>query len=94
MEGLAHVPVLGTFLAVLAEVVLVIALPAITDGVNELLGSEDDVIGTVELGLTPKDMLRLTRVGQQDFHGVQAHLESPLISGDGGSYKAYFDIVA
>ena len=39
-------------------------------------------------------MLRLTRVGQQDFHGVQAHLESPLISGDGGSYKAYFDIVA
>ena len=38
VEGLAHVPVLGTFLAVLAEVVLVIALPAITDGVNELLG--------------------------------------------------------
>ena len=70
----------------------VLALPAITDFVNEFLGTEDDLIGTVGLGLTPKDMMRLTRVGRQDFHGIQAHLKSPLISGGGGSYKAYFDV--
>ena len=92
VEGLAAVPVLGVFLAVLAEVVLVIAAPAITDAVNDLLGTEDDHIGTVALAVTPKDMMRLTRTGRQDFNGVQAHLESPLISGGGSSYKAYFDV--
>lgn len=92
VEGLHTVPVIGTFLAVLGQVVFVVALPAITDSVNELLGTEDDLIGTVGLALTPKDMMRLTRVGRQDFHGIQAHLESPLIAGDGASYKAYFDV--
>jgi hypothetical protein len=92
VEGLAHIPVIGVVLAAVATVVLVVAQPAITDAVNELLGTEDDLIGTVGLALTPKDMMRLTRVGRQDFHGIQAHLESPLISGDGASYKAYFDV--
>ena len=92
VEGLAAVPVVGTFLAVLGHIVFVIASPAITNFVNELLGTEDDVIGTKALALTPKDLMRLTRAGRQDFHGIQAHLESPLIAGDGGSYKAYFDV--
>lgn len=92
VEGLAAVPVVGVPLAVIATFVFVLTGPAITDAVNELLGTEDDLVGSVGLPLTPKDMMRLTRVGRQDFHGLQAHIESPLISGDGASYKAYFDI--
>lgn len=77
----------------LGEVVFVFALPTITDAVNELLGTEDDLIGTVGLALSPTDMTRLARAERQNFHNIQAHLESPLISGDGASYKAYFDVI-
>jgi hypothetical protein len=94
VEGLGAVPVVGIFLSVLAEVAFVIALPAITDALNKTLGTEDDHLGTVGLATSPKDMMRLTRVQRQDFHGIQAHLESPLISGGGASYKAYFDVEA
>ena len=92
MEGLAEIPAVGAFLAIIGKVVLFVAEPAITEAVNEALQNDDDLVGTVGLALTPKDMMRLTRVGRQDFHGIQAHLESPLISGDGASYKAYFDV--
>jgi hypothetical protein len=93
VEGLAHVPAVGVALAVLAEVVLVVALPAIVDAFNDILGTGDDVIGTVELALTPTDMTRLAGTERQNFEGIQAHLESPLISGEGASYKAYFDVI-
>jgi hypothetical protein len=93
IEGLAHIPIFGVPLAVLGEVAAIVALPAITDAVNDLLGTGDDIIGTVGLVLSPEDMVRLSRSGRQDFFGIKAHLETPLISGDGSSYKAYFDVV-
>ncbi|HZR96057.1 MAG TPA: hypothetical protein VFA56_10200 [Gaiellaceae bacterium] len=90
---LAEVPVVGALLAVVGTFVLEVAKPALTDAINDLIGTGEDILGTVPLAVTPKDMMRLTRVGQQSFSGVMAHLESPLISGQGASYKAYFDIV-
>jgi hypothetical protein len=89
---IAEIPVVGTFLSVVAGVVLEVTKPAITDALNELVGTADDHIGTVVMPVTPKDMLTLTRAERRDFEGIQAHLESPLIAGDGSSYKAYFDI--
>lgn len=94
IEGLAHIPVIGVPLAVLATVVSVFALPAITDAITDLLGTDDDLVGTVVMSFSPDDMMRLIGAGRQDFFGINAHLESPLISGDGGSYKAYFDVEA
>ena len=93
IEGLAHVPVFGVPLAVAGEIAFVFALPALVEAVNDLLGTADDHIRTERLPLTPMDMTRLARAERQDFHGIRAHLESPLISGDDASYKAYFDVV-
>jgi len=92
-KAIASIPTVGVYLGFLAMLVLEVVKPALTDAINELIGTADDVIGTVPLALTPKDMLRLTRQGPQDFFGIMAHVESPLISGQGGSYKAYFDVV-
>jgi hypothetical protein len=93
LEGLANVPVVGVALNVLGEILFVLALPALTDFINDLLGTEDDTVGTVGIALTPNDMMSLSTAERQNFHGIQAHLESLLISGDGASYKAYFDVV-
>jgi hypothetical protein len=93
VAGLAEVPVVGAPLAVLAHIAFIVTGPAITDFINNALGTEDDFIGSVVLALSPEDMQRLARAELQDFHGIKARLESPLISGDGSSYKAYFDVV-
>jgi hypothetical protein len=93
VAGLAEFPVVGVPLAVLAHIAFVITGPAITDFINDALGTEDDFIGSEVLALSPEDMQRLVRAELQDFHGIKARLESPLISGGGSSYKAYFDVV-
>lgn len=61
---------------------------------TELLGTEDDHIGTVDVILSIKDLLRLTREAPHEVEGTLAHIESPLISGDGADYKAYFEVLA
>jgi hypothetical protein len=94
VEGLQEVPAIGLFLSLVAKVVLFVAEPAITAFVHDVLGSEDDVLGTAVLALTPKEMMRLTRVAPQNIDGLTAHIASPLISGGGASYKAYFTIEA
>jgi len=93
VAGLAEIPVVGPVLAVLAEVAHIITGPALTDAVNDLLGTEDDTIGIVGIEVTPADMLRLLQEERQDFEGIQAHIESPLISDGEASYKAYFDVI-
>jgi hypothetical protein len=85
---------LGPLLGAAAGVGLYKAEPYLVDQINGALGTADDFIGQVSLVITPKDMVRLTRAEHQNFHGVLWQLDSPLISGEGASYKAYFDIQA
>ena len=92
--ALATVPAVGAALAIVAQIVSVVALPALTDALNSLLGSGDDTIGSAEMVVSPEDMIRMTRTDRQDFFGIRAHLETPLLSGHGASYKAYFDVIA
>jgi len=92
--ALATVLAVGAALAIAAQIVSVVALPAITDAINSLLGSGDDLIGTSSIAVSPTDMIRLARTDRQDFFGIRAHLETPLISGQGASYKAYLDVIA
>lgn len=82
----------GAVIGPIVGILLAIAGPTLTDIINGVLGTEDDFIGTVTTVLTPKQMMQLTDSPLRDFHGIMAHLESPLISGEGSSYKAYFDI--
>lgn len=85
---------IGAALAPVAAAILKEIGPDIVDAINNLLGTEDDYIGTVSFEVTAKDMVRLTRVQQQDFWGILWHLDSPLISDGEASYKVYVDVQA
>ncbi len=97
-EGVAaavgFVPVVGQYLSPLASKFLKEVGPDIVNAINDLLGTADDYIGTVSFEVTAKDMVRLTRVDQQNFRGILWHLDSPLISDGEASYKVYVDVQA
>ena len=92
--ALGAIPVVGPFLGAGAATALAEAEPYIVDAVNDVLDTDDDHINTVSMIVTPKDMVKLTRAEHQNIKGVLWQMELPLISGDGASYKAYFDIQA
>ncbi len=91
-EAISKGSAAGAVIGPIVGILLAIAAPTLTDLINGLLGTEDDFIGTVTMVITPKQLMQLTDSPLRDFHGIMAHLESPLISGEGSSYKAYFDI--
>lgn len=97
-EGVAaavgFIPFVGPFLSPLAAKFLKEVGPDIVNAINDLLGTADDYIGTVSFEVTAKDMVRLTRVQQQNFGGILWHLDSPLISDGEASYKVYVDVQA
>lgn len=80
-------------LAIAVGPVLNAAVPVIVDGINDLLGTADDTIGTQPVKLTAKHLVASVAAAHQKERDVQFHIASPLVSGDGASYKAYFDIV-
>jgi hypothetical protein len=94
VAALANVPYAGPALSLVAGAALAKGAEAIVDAINKLLDTGDDLIGQVQLVITPKEMIKLTRAQPQNFDGILWHLDSPLISGDGASYKAYFTIQA
>lgn len=81
-------------LSVGAAALLVEVGPAITDTIKDALDTEDDYIGRVSFVVTAKDMVTMARSPRKDFRAIQWHMDSPLISGDGASYKVYIDIQA
>ena len=66
--------------------------PVLASTVNDLLGTEDDMIGKASQTITAKQMVTLARQGRHNFWGIQYHLESELISDGEASYKIYFAI--
>lgn len=93
-EALTVVPFVGAVLSVAASIGFALAGPTLAGELAELLGTDDDFIGTDQLQLTGKDLMRMARDGATDFDGVglPASFASPLLSGDGGSYKLYFTV--
>lgn len=89
-----HIPIVGPTLAKVAEPVLKEVAPHVVKAVNDLLHTQDDHISTHEWQITARDMVILTRAARNNLWGIEWHLDSPLFSGDGSSYKAYFDIQA
>lgn len=93
-ELLTAVPAVGTVLSVAASIGFALAGPTIAEKLSELLGTDDDFIGTHEFKLTGKDLMRMARDDDTDFDGVgiAASFATPLLTGDGGSYKLYFSV--
>jgi len=94
-EALTAVPAVGTLLSVAASVGFALAGPTIAKKLSELLGTDDDFIATHEVQLTGKELMRMARDEDTDFDrvGIPASFASPMLSGDGGTYKLYFLVV-
>ncbi len=93
-EGLATIPipVVGTLLSIAASVTLIIAGDDIAKEISHLFGTEDDFIAISTIVLSPKEMMRLSRVAPTDMDGIFANLASPILTDGDASYKVYFTI--
>lgn len=88
------IPVVGPILSAIASPALNAIEPDVTEALNDLLGTGDDLIGLTQINLSPKQLVLLaSRTGNSVEKSIQYKLPTPLISGDGGSYKVYFGIV-
>jgi hypothetical protein len=85
------IPVVGPFLDVGAGALLAAVGTAIVEAIHDLLDTKDDFVGEVSLVVTPKAMITMTRTPPKDFRAIQWHMDLPLISSDGASYKVYTD---
>ena len=88
------IPVVGPFLAVGAGALLAGVGTEITNAIKDVLDTQDDYIGEVSFVVTPRNMVTMARTQPKDFRGIQWDMDSPLISGDGASYKVYIEIGA
>jgi hypothetical protein len=92
--AIGAIPAVGPFLAVGAGALLAEVGPEITNAIKDVLDTQDDYIGEVSFVVTPRNMVTMARTQPKDFRGIQWDMDSPLISGDGASYKVYIEIGA
>lgn len=59
VEGLAQIPVVGPAVAVLGTLVFTVVAPAISEAINDALDTDDDVVGSAVISLTPRDLIRM-----------------------------------
>lgn len=88
--AVGQIPYVGPFLAPVAKAFLQAVGPDLVKAVNDLLGTGDEYIDTASMFVSAKDMVTMARAGEKNFRGVLWHLDTPLLSGDGGDYKVYF----
>lgn len=70
------------------------AIPEITSAMGSALGLDDDLVAEARMVLTPHDLVRIGRdVQPWSERGIICNLLSPLMSGDGASYRACFSVV-
>jgi hypothetical protein len=86
------IPAVGPFVALAAGGLLTEYGPKIVDAVNTGLDTQDDHVGSVSFQVTAKNMVTMARAALKDSKGIPYHLESPLITGLGASYKVYVRI--
>ncbi|MDF5755221.1 hypothetical protein P3X83_21690, partial [Spongiactinospora sp. TRM90649] len=67
--------------------------PDIAKAVNDLLDFGDDKIDADTLVLDTGRLTDTAKAGWLDSHGVSYKIETKLLSGEGASYKAHFDVV-
>ena len=91
----AAVPYVGPILAIGVAAALEQLGPRITGAINDALDTGDDKLGTEVVTLSAKQMVVLAaRTPYSDQWGIGWKAETPLMSEDGASYKAYFGLAA
>lgn len=91
---IAIIPLVGPVFATVAGPLLASVVPTIGAELNRLLDLGDDRIDETTLAVTAKQMVVLAaRTPNSNFKNIGFKLETPLLSGDGASYKVYFGLV-
>ena len=91
--ALALIPFVGPGLAAIAGPSLGALMPKLADELRKVFDFGDDKLGASNMTLSAKRMVLLAaRTPTMNFNGLVYKLESELASGEGASYKAYFDI--
>jgi LGFP repeat len=97
MDGIEYVvkliPYGGPAIASAIKPYLDDAAPGIAKAINDLFDFGDDVVGVVSVVISPKQLVVHAVGPSTNFKGIDYKIESPLISGQGASYKVYFDVV-
>ena len=89
----AAVPYVGPLLALGVAAALEELNPLIIGAVNDVLDTADDRLGLEVVHLSAKQMVVLSaRTPYSDLWGIGWKVETPLMSADGASYKAYFGL--
>ncbi len=92
--ALGLIPIVGPAIASVAGPGLGTLMPKIAGAINNLLNLGDDRIGGATVTLSARKMVLLAaRTNNSTFKGIGFKAETPLISGSGASYKAYFGLV-
>jgi hypothetical protein len=66
--------------------------PKIVSTVNDIIGSDDDLIGKTTLQISAKEMVQSAHLPWARFWGIRYHLETELLTDGDASYKVYFSV--
>jgi hypothetical protein len=92
-KALGAIPIVGAGLAAAAEK-LDKFVPVVGAKINDWLDFGDDVIGSANLSLSAREMVMLAaRTDRREYDGIGFKVETNLISGQGASYKVYFELI-
>jgi len=90
--GCGAVPYVGPFLAPVCKALWDKYSDKIVEAVNQLLGTDDDLIEKSAWNLSAKDVILAAGTPLKQYYGIEWHLESKLLEGLGASYKVYVDV--
>lgn len=91
--ALGLIPIVGPIIAAVAGPSLGALMPALGGAVNNLLNLGDDRLASANLTLSARQMVLLAaRTSNSEFNGIGYKAETPLLSGEGASYKVYFGL--
>lgn len=95
VKALGSIPYgIGAIAALAADALLGKVVPELGGTFFDLFDLGDDTLTTATVRVSAKDMV-LTAIrptGDAQFKGIGYRLESPLLSGDGASYRVYFGL--
>lgn len=87
------IPVVGPFVAVAVWVAYLVGKADAVKGLMEIFGPEDDIVGSAEIVLTPRQLREYAATPPSDYFGIPAHFASPVIAReDEGAFVALFRV--
>ena len=87
--AVAPIPLIGGAIALAIQGLVALFGDDLVAAINDLLGTEDDYLGTVNMHLTAKQMVVGARAPAKRHFGIEFDEHSPMITGHGGAYMVF-----